>query len=192
MGLSFLDVLCCGLGASILLLLIVKHEPSAIVSPELEQLAKTEVAILEKRVKELGRRIETKSSLLEKLKTKELEALEKNTLRSKANQNVTGELKQVQVDLIRAKNKQLSLAQALDKTLIQINDEDIEPEVSEIQSTGALDGVELRDTDKVVIILDISASMVHWSLVWNNGLGCLATDVSRCCCDGGCQLPHQR
>tara|TARA_B110000285_G_C15092190_1_gene599734 strand:- start:198 stop:1385 length:1188 start_codon:yes stop_codon:yes gene_type:complete len=165
MGLSFLDVLSCGLGASILLLLIVKHEPSAIVSPELEQLAKTEVAILEKRIKELGRRIETKSSLLKKLKIKELEALEKNVLRSNANQNVTGELRRVQVDLIRANNKQLSLAQALDKTVIQINDEAIEPEVAEIQSTGALDGVELRDTDKVVIILDISASMVHWSLV---------------------------
>ncbi|HAQ58455.1 MAG TPA: hypothetical protein DCR32_05485, partial [Opitutae bacterium] len=53
-GLSFLDVLCCGLGAAILLLLIVKHEQPAVNSEVLDLMASSEVGKLQSEVERLS------------------------------------------------------------------------------------------------------------------------------------------
>ena len=54
MGLSFLDVLCCGLGAAILLLLIVKHEGPILSSEQIDLMAGPKVQRLEKQLQSLA------------------------------------------------------------------------------------------------------------------------------------------
>ena len=114
-GLSFLDVLCCGLGASVLLLLIVKHEPSTSANEEIEILAGPEIELLESRINELDGRIASKKRSLEKLKRDELDAIQSNSSITASNENATKELRNIQIELVRARNQETALVDAIER-----------------------------------------------------------------------------
>jgi hypothetical protein len=174
MGLSFLDVLCCGLGSAVLLFLIVKHggtvqaqstNQGAFAAPIAAQIA-TEA------------RLREEIDATERDFTEVAQALEQaqNALRSReatvaTNQGLTGryldEIKKLGAE--RSRNEVLARELEARRAAAAVAAAPTPtPKVAPTKPTsprGAVEGINVADADRVVVLLDVSASMLHRSLV---------------------------
>ena len=160
-GLSFLDVLCCGLGASVLLLLVVKHGPvDSIIS---------ELGLLETKLTEVQQDIaiksDTKDELAQILLETESDLIQQNS-RDSAKQTVSNLQARRLADLLRElsenRKKLASEQRELAKVAQQKLPESTEkpPQVTNKHLTGLL-----VNSNYVLIMLDASASMLAESLI---------------------------
>ena len=159
-GLAFLDVLCCGLGSAVLLLLIVKHGPAD--ADTLDQ------AYIDAQTRDVHERIAAEEShrdgLLARLAEQEsVMARDAAALQSLSAQQqaqaarYAGLLDQLRSERATLRENAASL-QALQSAVTQ-------PEEPESRPYGRqLTGINVAD-DRVAIFLDRSASMLHSSLV---------------------------
>ncbi len=163
-GLAFLDVLCCGLGSAVLLLLIVKHGPAEADTIDQAYLEAESRRIEERIAAEESRR----DGLLKRLTDQE-RALARDTaaLQSLSDQEsmnamrFAGLLRQLRSE--RAKLKENSgRLRALQASLENSAPEPVETEPEPYGRQ--LTGINIEE-DRVAIFLDRSASMLHPSLV---------------------------
>lgn len=164
-GLSFLDVLCCGLGSAILLLLIVKHEGTSLAATDIAAMAEPEVIRLKSRARANSRQGEKLNARLDNLK-KESNRQRLAALSITQNGNFESNklsMLQLQIEAVEEKIKGLAI---LEKRLnTELDKEAREAPTVDLNNIGALEGIKLSGHDKVAILLDVSASMLHWSVV---------------------------
>lgn len=164
-GLSFLDVLSCGLGASILLLLILKHGVAEVASDSSQDVAARHARIqqqLDDRLSEkaaleaellvsqsqLREAVENREALTEQQKQSQQELLEQLSALSQARSDLET-AKETVTDLQAQREAQRAVTEEAESVAGQ---------------TGQLGGIHVR-SDGVVILLDRSASMLDHSLV---------------------------
>ena len=164
-GLSFLDVLSCGLGASILLLLLLKHGVAEVASDSTQDVAARHARVqqqLDDRLAEkaaleadllvsqsqLREAVENREALTEQQKQSQQELLEQLSALSQARSDLET-AKETVTDLQAQREAQRAVAEEAESVAGQ---------------TGQLGGIHVR-SDGVVILLDRSASMLDHSLV---------------------------
>lgn len=159
-GLAFLDVLCCGLGSAVLLLLIVKHGPAD--ADTLDQ------AYIDAQTRGVQERIVAAEShrdgLLARLAEQEnIQARDTATLETlSARQQAQAARYAGLLDQLRSERATLRANAA---NLQALQNAVTEPEEIESRPYGRqLTGINMAD-DRVAIFLDRSASMLHPSLV---------------------------
>ena len=160
-GLSFLDVLCCGLGAAVLLLLVVKHG---------ETVAEIDAAgFLIEHVTEIQELIATKSEQkteLERIADETQQQIVAMTAQEDARSSIsrlqstrlTKLLRELQQQRIALNSARQSLA--ADAAEQQRGAEEAQQNVAQQHLTGLM-----VNSDRVVVLLDSSASMLSSSLV---------------------------
>ena len=164
-GLSFLDVLSCGLGAAVLLLLILKHGVAEVASDSTQDVAArhakiqqqlddklAEKAALEADLlvsqSQLREAVATRETLTESQKTSQQELLHQLSALSQAREDLE-QAQETVTDLQALREAQL---------VVQLETEEVAGQ------TGQLGGIRVQN-DRVVILLDRSASMLDHSLV---------------------------
>ena len=159
-GLAFLDVLCCGLGSAVLLLLIVKHGPAdantmdqAYIDSQTRS-AEERIAAAESHRDGLLSRLAEQERVL----ARDAAALETLSAQQKAQAaRYAALLHQLRSERATLRKNAANL-QALQTDVT-------EPEEIEVQPYGRqLTGINIAE-DRVAIFLDRSASMLHSSLV---------------------------
>ena len=158
-SLSFLDLLSCGLGAAILLLLVVKHG-STDVPIDTEAYVASQAKRLQN---ELDERLQEKSGLETQLASavEEIEsAAAKKTALATAQDDVLADLRRQLANLSDAQDRLQSASDELN-ALQAIPNEEPEPKTG---PTGHLGGLYVSDS-RVVVLLDRSASMLDRWLV---------------------------
>ena len=158
-SLSFLDVLSCGLGAAILLLLVVKHGSSDLPI-ESEAFASEQAARIQN---ELDQKIAEKTTLSSQVDASRLSiqrALETKASAEETQDQRVAELRQQLAALSLAQDRLQASSLEL-QALQAIPTEEPEPQTG---PTGNLGGLKIAD-NRVVILLDRSASMLDRSLV---------------------------
>ena len=158
-SLSFLDLLSCGLGAAILLLLVVKHG-----STEVPINTEAYVASQAQRLQdELDDRLREKAGLEVQLSATvgEIEsAAARKTALATEQDDVLADLRRQLASLSEAQDRLQSASDEL-QALQAIPNEDPEPKTG---PTGHLGGLYVSDS-RLVVLLDRSASMLDRSLV---------------------------
>ena len=165
MGLSFLDVLCCGLGAAILLLLIVKHEGPILSSEQIDLMAGPKVQRLEKQLQSLAADRQALDMRLASLDARKAVLMSQEVSHQKGLNELESTFSKLRIDLAgeTARLNQLNaFEEELDKRIVEESSGRREVVVEKF---GALDGIRMGGSDRVVILLDVSASMLHWNLV---------------------------
>lgn len=158
-SLSFLDLLSCGLGAAILLLLVVKHG-STDVPIDTEAYVASQAKRLQN---ELDQRLQEKSGLEAQLASavEEIEsAAARKTALATAQDDVLADLRRQLANLSDAQDRLQSASEEL-QALQAIPNEEPEPKTG---PTGHLGGLYVSDS-QLVVLLDRSASMLDRSLV---------------------------
>ncbi len=158
-SLSFLDVLSCGLGAAILLLLVVKHGTTD-VPIDTEAYVATQTTRIQQELDDL---LERKSHLDEKLQDA-VQGIEQAVgAKAALAQSQDQTIKELRSQLAALSAAQAELQSANDelKELQAVPTEQPEPQTG---STGHLGGLAIAQS-RVVILLDKSASMLDRSLV---------------------------
>ena len=155
MGLAFLDVLCCGLGSAVFLLLVIQHGPSPVAAEEL--LVANSTARVESEIDETNRRIAGARSSL---------AAVADTIRTAlaAMQALAGlsELQKRQAtDALASLQSERQRLDAETDALAKLRARSPAPPVTPRQH---LTGLQV-DSDRVAVFLDSSASMLDSSLV---------------------------
>ncbi|MDA9050232.1 hypothetical protein N9740_09095 [Pseudomonadales bacterium] len=164
-GLSFLDVLCCGLGAAILLLLIVKHEQPSVNSEVLDLMASSEVGKLQSEVERLSSERTNLEFELEALAADKIQLTEAARVRGQYLTNKEASVQKVKAALSTELARMKGLKEFDNQLARQLTQEQESRSELDLKGAGALDGINFSGLDKVVILLDVSASMLHWSLV---------------------------
>ena len=162
-GLSFLDVLCCGLGAAVLLLLIVKHGPA-------ESSVDSEGYLIQQITKiqdQLAARTRELDNLTIAVTQSEYKIAEKVAQKQAGTAIQTAQMtyyldlvKQLNAERQSLKSARPQLFAALTKKLVEDAVAKKASEAIDNQLTGLL----IKDTG-VVILLDASASMLSRSIV---------------------------
>lgn len=163
-GLSFLDVLCCGLGAAILLLLIVKHEEPGLDKADWLAMLEPEMLEIQQAVEEYESENEVLKERITTLKKSVRESEQGNAQRNRRLTQQQKKLIELKTQLAReeAKSRELS------KLTARVTDlpEPVETKLdTKGLNFGALSGLQFSGEERVVILLDNSASMIDWSLV---------------------------
>ncbi|MCY3794779.1 MAG: hypothetical protein OXG51_10445 [Gammaproteobacteria bacterium] len=160
-GLSFLDVLCCGLGSTVLLLLIVKHGPTDVEAADAAyvvdrtQRAEADIAAAQARRSQLqSQRTARENALAARLASLQV-ASNQQTAQAIAYAALLEELKNERANL-RANAAKLRESQAAAPIP--------EPSVETRAGKQQLTGINVQG-DRVAIFLDRSGSMLHRSLV---------------------------
>lgn len=163
-GLSFLDVLCCGLGAAVLLLLILKRGPADDSIPDDGLLQSTidELAV------EVATKVETKTELevqvgitRDEVTQTITDMTEATNVQSDERERLLSAVQQVNEDRSELDGAQKRYAQAK----AELEQKRIDAEAKKSQSgKRQVTGLFIRK-DKVVIMLDASASMFSDNLV---------------------------
>lgn len=164
-GLSFLDVLCCGLGAAILLLLIVKHEEPFVSEDSLLLMAEPELERLDQQIEQERVGVAQLEQTLIRLRSnvKNLTLIEAET--SEKRSNLEQELRDLTIELASEVAK-IEELEALTRRLMDTQEiEPIESNSNGGLRFGAISGLQFGEEDKVAILLDRSASMIHRTLV---------------------------
>lgn len=164
-GLAFLDVLCCGLGAAVLLLLIVKHEPPSVISENLISLVAPQISAYQNKTALLEQTIENERQ--EVLKLEQELALIKQDWKQ-LDQMSSGFVNQYMTliqEVDKQKSRQKSLEDALEASA-QVAERTVKTKEDEPRlPQGAIEGIQLNGIDRVAILFDTSTSMLHRSLV---------------------------
>ncbi len=159
-GLSFLDVLCCGLGAAVLLFLVVKHgpieqaEPDPYLTERIRSAAAALAALVQVRDRLAGELAGTEQDISAAL------ARIREGGQQKASRAT--DLRQLQAELADARNA-LSSSQA-GLSAAREKQREADSDTSDAKNQGDLMGLRIEPT-RVLILLDRSASMAHRSLV---------------------------
>ena len=164
-GLSFLDVLSCGLGAAVLLLLILKHGVADVASDSTQDVAARHARIQQQLDDKLAEKaaldaelLVSRSSLEQAVATREA-LTEEQKSRQQALLVQLSALSQARTDLETAKETVTDLQ--AQREAQKVAQEETEAVAGQ---TGQLGGVRVQ-SDRVVILLDRSASMLDHSLV---------------------------
>ena len=163
-GLSFLDVLCCGLGAAILLLLIVKHEEPGLDIADWQAMLEPEMLEIQQAVEEYESENEMLKQRITALRESLRESEQANAQRNRRLTEQQKKLIELKTQLAReeAKSRELSKLTARVTNL----SEPVETKLdTKGLNFGALSGLQFSGEERVVILLDNSASMIDWSLV---------------------------
>lgn len=164
-GLSFLDILCCGLGAAILLLLIVKHEEPGLDDIDWQLMLEPEIFRLNSLISESESVNQMLASKLITLEERFESIVQSNTEIVAELTSQEQKLLNLRVQLAGEQAKLNELRVLSDKLNVTRQAATTESDKFEGLKFGALSGVQLGGEDKVVVLLDTSASMIHWSLV---------------------------
>ena len=160
-GLSFLDVLCCGLGSTVLLLLIVKHGPAETEAADagylVERIQRAEADILaaQARRSQLQSQLATQENALAARFASLQAASDQQAAQASAHAALLEEL-QAERAKLRANAAKLRESQAAPP----VPQPPAEPQAGKRQLTG----INVQ-ADRVAIFLDRSGSMLHRSLV---------------------------
>ncbi|MCY3628353.1 MAG: hypothetical protein F4039_06815 [Gammaproteobacteria bacterium] len=166
-ALSFLDVLSCGLGAAILLLLIVKHGTSLVPVDTQEDVATQEQKLADILDGKLAQQGALEAQLAASSQDIQTAIANKEALASSQDQQLQN--LRAQLSLLSSARNDLKNIQE-EVTSLQLQREaqfatpTLEVEEEELGQTGQLGGIQIKD-DYVVILLDRSASMLDHSLV---------------------------
>lgn len=159
-GLSFLDVLCCGLGSAVLLLLIVKHGPTDAVADDRAQLAAQTRSVQERIAAAERWRDGLRQQLLA---SRQALAAGSASLDAAAHRQRAGAARQA--ELLAQLQAERDRLQASGDALRALQAEAAEErEETPPSHAGQLTGLAIED-DRVAIFLDASASMLHRSPV---------------------------
>ena len=162
-GLSFLDVLCCGLGAAVLLLLIVKHGPAeSSVDSEgylIQQITRIQDQLAAK-TRELDNLAIAVTESEYKIAEKVAQKQAGTAIQSAQMKYYLDLIKQLNAERQSLKSARSQLFAAQAKKLLDEAEANKASEVIDSQLTGLL----IKDTG-VVILLDASASMLSRSIV---------------------------
>ena len=160
-GLSFLDVLCCGLGSTVLLLLIVKHGPTeteaadaAHVGDQIQRVERDIAAAQARRGSLKSQRTAQENALAARFASLQT-ASDRQTAQALAYAALLEELRTERTQL-RANAAELRESLAAPPVP--------EPPVETRAGKRQLTGINVRD-DRVAVFLDRSGSMLHRSLV---------------------------
>ena len=159
-GLAFLDVLCCGLGSAVLLLLIVKHGPADAGTIDQASIDAQTRDVQERLAVEESHRDGLLARLAEqeRVLARDAAALESLSAQQQAQAaRYAGLLDQLRSERATLRENAASL-QALQSTVKQPEEPESRP------YSRQLTGINIAD-DRVAIFLDRSASMLHSSLV---------------------------
>jgi len=164
-GLSFLDVLCCGLGAAILLLLIVKHEKPSIDDSTMQMMLEPEVMRLQATNHEAESLLKRLEARVRSLGQEQDRLTEIRTVSMKNRSEIDRKIIVKRADLAgeNAKLRELNSLALKINNESQVKNKNFKP--PENLNFGAISGVQFSGQDKVVVLLDSSTSMLHWSLV---------------------------
>ena len=155
MGLAFLDVLCCGLGSAVFLLLVIQHGPAPVEADDL-QVADAH-ARAESEIEEVGQRIAD----LEGLIAATAEVMRSRAAALQAVAGLSDVQKRQAEDAIAALSAERQRLNAETAALADVRTRVSVPPTPPRQDLTGL-GVE---PDHVVVFLDSSASMLDSSLV---------------------------
>ncbi len=161
-GLSFLDVLCCGLGSTVLLLLIVKHGPASVDAADLAFVAE-QIREVQADVAAVG--VERDQLRSQRAAQEEALAASFASLQAASKQQTTHAVSYASLlDQLKAERVALRAnAAALRASQAALATEQT-PETRTRTRKRQLTGINVQD-DLVAIFLDRSASMLHRSLV---------------------------
>lgn len=162
-GLSFLDVLSCGLGAATLLLLIVKHGPATDPEVNLDFLS-TRITEVETNLTSLE---QTKEDLLVQLAVSDEEIESQIASKSASSQLEADRIAAVSklLDQLSDARKELATSQAqLQQAQKNKQLASLKPDLPHIGNKGDLIGLKIEKS-RVAILLDRSASMLDAELV---------------------------
>ena len=158
-SLSFLDVLSCGLGAAILLLLVVKHGTTEVPIDDQAFIEQQATRVQNELDEWLAQKSELDDELADSLKAVETAVANKSSLAQAQDQRVA-DLRAQLAALSTARAELQSAADEL-KELQAVPTVEPEPQMG---STGHLGGLKVAQS-RVVVMLDRSASMLDRSLV---------------------------
>ena len=166
-GLSFLDILCCGLGAVVLLFLIIKHGAYPAALPDLPTAAQLQT-VQQVRSAVAARKNELAQLEREGAQLARQAAAERESVRAleEASGAAGRELAAI-LETIRKIGREQARAERLRAELDRLAEAPAptpaDPKPQHI--TGAVEGIRLSDRDRVAILVDVSASMLHRSLI---------------------------
>ena len=166
-ALSFLDVLSCGLGAAILLFLIVKHGATLIPVDTLEDVASQEQKLAQLLDEKLAEKGAIESKLTASAEAIQVAIANKESLASTQDQqlqNLRSQLSVLNSARDELQNTQEQVTNLQLQREAQLATPTVEVEEEELGQTGQLGGLHVRD-DYVAILLDRSASMLDHALV---------------------------
>lgn len=165
-GLSFLDVLCCGLGAVVLLLLLVRHgqQPEVIARPEAAQVRMAQSLRQARTEAEAEERQHQEASLALQASVKQKrQALQAASAQQGGDQGASAQILDAMEARAREEARHTRLQQAFAALDRQRQQAASQPRPQAV--SGALAGINLAGMDRVVVLLDVSASMLHEHLV---------------------------
>lgn len=164
-GLSFLDVLSCGLGAAVLLLLILKHGVSETSMDSTQDVAARHVKVQQQLDNKLAEKAALQAELLVSQKQLREAAEQREALTEEQKKrrvellNQLNALSQARTELETARETVTDLQAQREAQLVVVE------ETEEVAGqTGQLGGIKVQ-SEGVVILLDRSASMLDHSLV---------------------------
>lgn len=167
-GLSFLDILCCGLGAVVLLLLVVRHgqQPVQVEVPTVTQIQ--ELQAIRKAITEAKIVAEQAQEEQDKLELTVKE--QRDNARSIADAGApTSPTLNAILEVIKEISTEDAELQRLQQEFAALDTENAKviptPVPTPRKVSGAVEGIKLVDIDRVAVLFDISASMLHRSLV---------------------------
>ncbi len=160
MGLAFLDVVCCGFGAVLLLLVITKvHQPVAVEASQLAFAQRIEDAE-QKRLEAAQRSIETEQRINELASELEQEDAEFERLRAQVEA----------LSRAREQNEQRASVQQSIEQRLKIAQQELSREMQRLalRDSGKVIGGVPVDSEYIIFIIDTSGSMQHYN--WNRVL----------------------
>ena len=159
--LSFLDVLCCGLGSAILLLMVIKHGPVTDPIEDEHSVAPVDIDAFQEQISssmELEKRLSLEV-------TQQLQEIKRETEASLSRSSDNDSQLQAFVDLVSQLQEQKEALEQTKTELTEVRAANNLDKGGEKRSTGKhLTGLKINN-DRVLILLDASASMLSTSLV---------------------------
>ena len=164
-GLSFLDVLSCGLGAAVLLLLILKHGVAEVASDSTQDVAARHAKIQQQLDDKLAEKAALEADLLISQSQLRESVAQRETLTEQQKSSQQALLDQLSA-LSQARSDLETAKETVTDLQAQREAQKAVAEESEAVAgqTGQLGGIRVQ-SDRVVILLDRSASMLDHSLV---------------------------
>ena len=158
MGLAFLDVLCCGLGSAVFLLLVIRHGPSPTAADDLlvatsVARTETEIAVADERIAELRSAIATVADVIRS-----------GVLSLQAVAGLSNQQKSQAQDALASLGSEQRRLDAEAARLADALARSQAPPTTPATPRQHLTGLSVED-DRVAVFLDSSASMLDSSLI---------------------------